>query len=394
MGGKEFKKEQKKEDERTLPYSTRFQQIEKELNILQEKIITSKFFNDNKIKHYEFPTQEEISQVTKRNIDRAKEVGIKNPYIIFPHYLCQRLCETKIITKIDIFKTIKEVINSLTLTEEEKQSLNLIEERFEKEFDQSLKFVKYNLSSEEYMNLENLHFLGIDSNLLFNKKMNLQPEVFTLVLDDNLLDRYDHVRGIADVIANCPTLQIVNYILYPKNKDGKLADEFCLDGENYQSLFALIKAVTVNRNIKSFVLHSVEYYNLNLAPEICRLIEQKLQSETLVAFHLGNFNLKENWMKKIQFLLGATKSLLFLSYENKNYTKEDVLDFNKALIKNRSIMILSIVTPIFKKKKKKVVSDIKNNLKPNNKDSKLQIIYLSHRSLINPTWIAPNSTSK
>ena len=99
----------------------------------------------------------------------------------------------------------------------------------------------------------------------------------------------------------------MNYILYPKNKDGKLADEFCLDGENYQSLFALIKAVTVNRNIKSFVLHSVEYYNLNLAPEICRLIEQKLQSETLVAFHLGNFNLKENWMKKIQFLLGATK---------------------------------------------------------------------------------------
>jgi hypothetical protein len=244
------------------------------------------------------------------------------------------------------------------------------------------------------MNLEGLHFLGINSNLLFNKKMNLQPEVFTLVLDDNLLDKYDHVRGIADVIANCPTLQIVNYILYPKNKDGQLADEFCLDGENYQSLFALIKAVTVNRNIKSFVLHSVEYYNLNLAPEICRLIEQKLQSETLVAFHLGNFNLKENWVKKIQFLLGATKSLLFLSYENKNYTKEDVLDFNKALIKNRSIMILSIVTPIFKGMKKKVVSDIKNNLKPDNKDSKLQIIHLSHQSLINPTWIAPNSATK
>ena len=394
MGGKEFKKEQKKEDERTLPYSTRFQQIEKELNLLQEKIITAKFFNDNKIKHYEFPSQEEISQVTKRNIDRAKEVGIKNPYIIFPHYLCQRLCETKIITNIDIFKTIKEIVNSLPLTEEEKQSLKLIEERFEKEFDQNLKFVKYNLSSEEYMNLEGLHFLGINSNLLFNKKMNLQPEVFTLVLDDNLLDKYDQVRGIADVIANCPTLQIVNYILYPKNKDGQLADEFCLDGENYQSLFALIKAVTVNRNIKSFVLHSVEYYNLNLAPEICRLIEQKLQSETLVAFHLGNFNLKENWVKKIQFLLGATKSLLFLSYENKNYTKEDVLDFNKALIKNRSIMILSIVTPIFKGMKKKVVSDIKNNLKPDNKDSKLQIIHLSHQSLINPAWIAPNSAAK
>ena len=267
-----------------------------------------------------------------------------------------------------------------------------MKERFEKEFDNNFKLVKYNLSSKEYSNLEHLHFLGIDSNLLFNN--NLQPEVMTLILDDNLLDRYEQVRGIADVIANCPTLLVVNYILYPKDRNGNLAEEFGLDGENYQALFALIKAVTVNRNIKSFVFHSVEYYNLNLAPEICRLIEQKLQSETLVAFHLGNFNLKENWVKKIQFLLGATKSLLFLSYENKNYTKEDVLDFNKALIKNRSIMILSIVTPIFKGMKKKVVSDIKKALKPDNKDSKLQFINLSHNSLIDPSWIASNQINK
>ena len=52
---------------------------------------------------------------------------------------------------------------------------------------------------------------------------------------------------------------IGNYILYPRNKDGKLAEVFGLDGETYQSLFALIKAVTVNKKIKSFVFHSVEY---------------------------------------------------------------------------------------------------------------------------------------
>ena len=393
MGGKQFKKEQKKDDERTLPYSSRLQLTEKDLNLLQEKIITSKFFQTNKITDLNNPTKQEIANITKHNIEGAKIAGIKNPYIIIPHYLCQRLCEKNIVIKnYDIFKTIKEIIDTLPLTKEEKEIINLMKERFEKEFDNNFKLVKYNLSSKEYSNLEHLHFLGIDSNLLFNN--NLQPEVMTLILDDNLLDRYEQVRGIADVIANCPTLLVVNYILYPKDRNGNLAEEFGLDGENYQALFALIKAVTVNRNIKSFVFHSVEYYNLNLAPEICRLIEQKLQSETLVAFHLGNFNLKENWVKKIQFLLGATKSLLFLSYENKNYTKEDVLDFNKALIKNRSIMILSIVTPIFKGMKKKVVSDIKKALKPDNKDSKLQFINLSHNSLIDPSWIASNQINK
>ena len=125
-----------------------------------------------------------------------------------------------------------------------------------------------------------------------------------------------------------------------------------------------------------------------MAPEICRLIEQKLQSETLVAFHFGNFNLNENWIKKIEFLLGSTKSLLFLSYENKKYTKEDVLDFKRVVSKNRSIMILSVVTPIFKGMKIEVVDKIKQALLSDNKDSKLNLVYLSNQSLIDPAWFS------
>ena len=240
-------------------------------------------------------------------------------------------------------------------------------------------------------NLGDLNFLGINNNLLFNK--NMQPEVLTLILDDDLLDKYDLVRNISDMIGNCPTLIVVNYILYPKDRDGNLAEEFCLDGQNYQSLFALIKAVTINKNIKSFVFHSLKYYNLTLAPEICRLIEQKLQSETLVAFHFGNFNLNQKWIKKIEFLLSSTKSLLFLSYENKNYTKEDVLAFSRAIAKNRSIMLLSIITPIFKGMKKLVIQEIKQEYIKDNKDSKLEFIYLNHQSLINNSWFIPNSNN-
>ena len=385
MGGKQFKKEVKKDDDKVLPYATRLQQFEKDLKLLQERLITSRFFQENRIKELKNPTYEEISKIISDNKERAIQVGIKNPINTLAHYLCRSFVEQYIvISKFKIFKIINEIKDTLELSEEERQSLDLVEELFEKEFDQDLKLVKYNLNSIDYINLKDLNFIGINSNLLFNKK--LQPEVITVILDDNLLEQYELVKGISDVIANCPSLLIVNYILYPRNRDGKLAEEFGLDGQTYQSLFALIKGVTVNRNVKSFFLHSVEYYNLNLAPEICRLIEQKLQSETLVAFHFGNFNLNANWLKKIEFLLGSTKSLIFLSYENKNYKKEDVLDFKRVIAKNRSIRILSIVTPIFKGMKKGVIEDIKNTIKSDNKDSKLEVIYLNHNSLIDQSW--------
>ena len=387
MGGKEFKKEKKRDEERSLPYSVRLQNFEKESNILQSKIITARFFQENKIIDNFNPTNNELSQIIHNNREKAKQEGISNPNLVFTSYLCQRFVDSYVLIKnYNLFKTIDEIIDKLQLANEDIENLNLMKERFEKEFPTDLKLVKYNLNSKEFKNLEDLQFLGINSNLLFNKS--LQPEVLTLILDDNLLDNIDLSRNIADIISNCQNLFVVNFILYPINRDGKLAEEFGLDGQNYQSLYALIKAVTVNRNIKSFFFHSVEYYNLNLAPEICRLIEQKLQSETLVAFHFGNFNLNENWIKKIEFLLGSTKSLLFLSYENKKYTKEDVLDFKRIVSKNRSIMILSVVTPIFKGMKIEVVDKIKQALLSDNKDSKLNLVYLSNQSLIDPAWFS------
>jgi hypothetical protein len=387
MGGKEFKKEKKRDEERSLPYSVRLQNFEKESNILQSKIITARFFQENKIIDNFNPTNNELSQIIHNNREKAKQEGISNPNLVFTSYLCQRFVDSYVLIKnYNLFKTIDEIIDKLQLAKEDIENLNLMKERFEKEFPTDLKLVKYNLNSKEFKNLEDLQFLGINSNLLFNKS--LQPEVLTLILDDNLLDNIDLSRNIADIISNCQNLFVVNFILYPINRDGKLAEEFGLDGQNYQSLYALIKAVTVNRNIKSFFFHSVEYYNLNLAPEICRLIEQKLQSETLVAFHFGNFNLNENWIKKIEFLLGSTKSLLFLSYENKKYTKEDVLDFKRVVSKNRSIMILSVVTPIFKGMKIEVVDKIKQALLSDNKDSKLNLVYLSNQSLIDPAWFS------
>ena len=384
MGGTEFKKQVNKEYVQ-LPFSSRQQIVENDLRLLQEKIITSKFFKENNIVDRLRPTEKELEEITTKNLEKAKEAGIKYTHIIFLHYLCQAFVENFVIIKdYNVFKLLKEIYEKLTLNEEEKEGLDITDKRFEKEFPTDLRFVNYNKNSKEFQNLSMLNFLGINSNLKFNK--NMQPEVFTLIIDDKLLEDLRLVNDIADIIANCSTLIIVNYILYPRNKEGKLVEVFGLDGETYQSLFALIKAVTVNRKIKSFVLHSIEYYNINLAPEICRLIEKKLQSETLVAFHFGNFNLNENWIKKIDFLLASTKSLLFLSLENKMYTKDRVLDFKTFMSKNRSIMALSVVTPIFKGMKKEVMEKMKETFKIDNKDSKLELVYFNHESLIDKSW--------
>ena len=53
-----------------------------------------------------------------------------------------------------------------------------------------------------------------------------------------------------------------------------------------------------------------------IAPEICDIILKKLQSETLVFFHLGNFNMSKGYKKKFLFQFSSTRALAFLSIEN------------------------------------------------------------------------------
>ena len=386
MGTPEIKDEIKKQP-LFIPFSQRQINFEKDYNKFRRNVLP---YLNYSLQDISFPTEEELKSITKNNVTKAKEAGIENTYIVFLYYLCQRFVESYVIIKdYNIFKTLNNIISDISLSEEERESLDNLKSKFEKEFPMDMKLIIFNLESNRYRDLKAVNFLGIRANLQFNK--DLQPEVFNLIIDDKMLDNYDLCRGLADIIENCSTLLVVNYILYPRDIDGKLEKEFGLDGQTYQSLFSLIKAVTVNRKIKSFVLHSMKDYNINLAPEICRLIEHKLQSETLISFHFGNFNLTGSYEKKIEFLLSSTKSLLFLSLENKNYTKENVLYIKNYLLnKNRSIMALSVVTPIFNGMKKSVIEKMKQSSETDNKDSKLELIYLSHKSLIDISWLDKN----
>ena len=80
-----------------------------------------------------------------------------------------------------------------------------------------------------------------------------------------------------------------------------------------------------------------------------------------------------------------------MSFENNNYKKEDVLNLKKYLLaKNRSLMVLCVVTPIFNGMKKSVIDKIKDCSGTDNKSSKLEFIYLSHKSLIDISWLDEN----
>ena len=383
MGAKEVKKEIKKEH-RFIPFSQRKIKFENDYDIFQRKIKRNLNYS---LQDNTNPTEKELKEITAKYLVQAEEAGIQNSYIVFLYYLCQRFVESYVITNdYNIFDTLKTLIRNLELSKEEIDSLDNTDKRFQKEFPMDMKLVSINLNSIKFKDLSILNFLGINANLKYNK--DYQPEIFNLIIDDKLLENYDLVKDISEVIENCPTLIIVNYILYPKDKDGKLVEDFGLDGLTYQSLFSLIKSVTVNKKIKSFVLHSMKNYNINLAPEICRLIEHKLQSETLIAFHFGNFNSTGSYEKKIQFLLSSTKSLLFLSYENKKLTKEDIINLkNSILNRNRSIMVFIVVSPIFNGMKKSVINKMKQFSETDNKDSKLEFIYYSHKSLIDISWL-------
>ena len=119
MGGTEFKKEIKK-GYYLASFSSRQQSFEHDLKIFQEKIVSSKFINQNKISDRLHPTENELKEIISSNLERAKELGITNSHIIFLHYYCKNFVENFVVIKnYDIFKTLTEIINNLPIKKKE-----------------------------------------------------------------------------------------------------------------------------------------------------------------------------------------------------------------------------------------------------------------------------------
>ena len=359
------------------------QKIYKEQNlILMSNFVNSQVFQDDITKLISGNVSEgRISDIIKNyspDNSKCKIPGLNYPRETILTYATGILIQNnRLLDKnFNIFKYISNIYNNIKLSQEEKEKCQLVEERFQKEFSTELKFLKYDITQGPLQNLPPSFYPFINFNLSINEIH--QPNIITVILNENIMTKVELMETLAESIRYNNQLQIVNFILIPKNNNGELLEYFGFDGLMFAMLYKLIEAVSLNRSIKSFFLHSVKNYSIILAPEISNLIIKKLQSETLVALHIGNFNLSTQFNNKLIFQFASTRSLAFVSLENQNFSKENIITLKNVLSKNRSILALSIASTFFKNMKPEIINKFKSTLK---EGSKLEIVHLTDISL-------------
>ena len=382
MGAVQFVLKGDRHKKQRLTYNEKQKIYNEQNQILMRNFISARTF------------QEDISEilsgnVTEKDINRiifkyspvnsdCKISGLAFPRESILTYATRLLIQNNrlIDQNIDIFKFIKKLYNNLNLSENDIEKCKLVEERFQKEFSMDLKLFNYNITEGSLHNLNQSFYPFINFNLTINDLF--QPNIMTVILDENIMTKVELMETLAESIRYNNQLQIVNLILIPKDNNNNLLESFGFDGLMYSMLFKLVEAVSLNRSIKSFFLHSIKDYSLILAPEISNLIIKKLQSETLMALHIGNFSLSTQFNNKLIFQFASTRSLTFVSMENKQFSKDDIITLKNVLSKNRSILAISIVSSFFKNMKPEIIDKFKSTLK---EGSKLEIVYLSDKSL-------------
>ena len=382
MGAVQFVLKGDRHKKQRLTYNEKQKIYNEQNQILMRNFISARTF------------QEDISEilsgnVTEKDINRiifkyspensdCKISGLAFPRESILTYATRLLIQNNrlIDQNIDIFKFIRKLYNNLNLSENDIEKCKLVEERFQKEFSMDLKLFNYNITEGSLHNLNQSFYPFINFNLTINDLF--QPNIMTVILDENIMTKVELMETLAESIRYNNQLQIVNLILIPKDNNNNLLESFGFDGLMYSMLFKLVEAVSLNRSIKSFFLHSIKDYSLILAPEISNLIIKKLQSETLMALHIGNFSLSTQFNNKLIFQFASTRSLTFVSVENKQFSKDDIITLKNVLSKNRSILAISIVSTFFKNMKPEIIDKFKSTLKDG---SKLEIVYLSDKSL-------------
>ena len=351
----------------------------KQIFIFDHDKFKNKFANDSDlIQLIENPkslsnNQDKVSKYIKK----AKEQSINDPDSLFYQLFGEKSIKDFFQSSIDVFKYIKTIYNGLNFSDEDLKKCKIAEERFQKEFEINMYHIYFNLENQNIKTLKTVELKGVIDNLKYNNEY--APQILTIILNDTLLTNEFVIEELSELLQYCQKLQIVNLIIYPVDANGNLVESFGFDGLYYQMLYKLLYGISNNRNIKSLFIHSVKDYSLVFAPEISNLIIQKLQSETLVSFHIGNIILNGDFLKKFGFQILSTRSLLFLSIEMKEIKKSVIQYLLSNLPKNRSLYACSFVTPNIKGVKKKI-QELKQELEK--VKSQIQVLYFDKKTII------------
>ena len=351
----------------------------KEIFINDHSKFKNKFANDSNLIQL-MQNAESLNEITdeiSKYIKKAKEKSINDPESLFYQLFGEKNIKKYFQSSIDVFKYIKSIYNGLNFSDEELKKCKIAEERFQKEFEINMYHIYFNLENQNIKTLKTLQLYGVIDNLKYNNEY--APQILTIIINDTLLTNEFVIEELSELLQYGQKLQIVNLIIYPVDVNGNLVESFGFDGLYYQMLYKLLYGITNNRNIKSLFIHSVKDYSLVFAPEISNLIIQKLQSETLVSFHIGNIILNGDFLKKFGFQILSTRSLLFLSIEMKEIKKSVIQYLMSNLPKNRSLYACSFVAPNIKGLKKKI-QELKQELEK--VKSQIQVMYIDKKTII------------
>ena len=384
MGPVQFVLNTDEKEKKKLSFADKQKIYPNELEILNNNYLSKNYFRDDISKLTSVNLSEsDINHILEKYNPKNKNCkisGLKYPKETILLYVTGLIIEnSQLLEKhFYIFKFIQNIYLNLGFSEKDIEKCRFIEERFQKEFEFDLKFLSYDITKGIFQKV--LPVLYPLFNLNFVLKELFQPNILTLILNEELLTKVELIESMSEVIKYCPKLNIVNFILIPKKNNDEVLETFGLDGLMFAMLYKLVEAVSLNREIKSFFLHSIKDYSIIMAPEISNLIIKKLQSETLVSLHIGNFFISNEFNKKLIFQFSSTRSLLFVSLENKYFTKDNILTLKSVLSKNKSILALSLIAPLFKNMKPEIINKFKSTLQ---EGSKLEVVHLSSESLFN-----------
>jgi hypothetical protein len=141
----------------------------------------------------------------------------------------------------------------------------------------------------------------------------------------------------------------------------------------------LLNAMANNKRIKVFILQCIKEHRIVLAPENANLLITKLQSETLVAFHIGKFMLSDEFLNKLCFQITSTRSLKFLGIDNRKIYTFVKSKLMPALISNSSLLAVAF-TGFDYTKDEEIIKEVKQKVYGENEE--INIVYLGEDSLV------------
>ena len=187
---------------------------------------------------------------------------------------------------------------------------------FEKIFPQKMRTIIYDLTNENIKQIEEEVILGINRNIKYNN--DFKPEILTIILDSINLEKDYLLNEFAEILQYVKTIQIVTIIIIPVDENGNELEDFNFHILNHKLFNKIILSIRNNRSIKGlFIQFNYENGSLVISPETCESIIKKIQSETLSAFYLGNFDINDSLMDKFLFTINNSKALIFFGYDIK-----------------------------------------------------------------------------